>query len=79
MFGRRKKEWNVDLNVEGELQAMTVARKEGYAAVNPEFDRYPVNVALPKKLTFKNAVQKAIEYGQSGIYSIVYKCKKKPS
>lgn len=79
MFGRRKKEWNLDLNVEGELQAMAVSRKEGYKAVDPTFDRYPINIQLPKKFSLKEAVQKAIDYGQAGIYSIVYKCKKKPS
>ena len=74
MFGRKK--WKVDLNVEGELQANTVSRKEGLPKVNPDFDQYPINIELPKKMTFKEAINKAIDYGQAGIYSILYKNKK---
>lgn len=77
MFGRKKKEWKVDLNVEGYLQAMTVSRNEGLDSVNPDFDNYPVNVELPRKMTFKQAMKKVIEYGKSGIYSIPYKGKRK--
>lgn len=76
MFGRKK--WKLDLNVEGELQANAVSRKEGLPRANPEFDQYPVNLELPKKMTLKQAIQKAIEYGQAGIYSILYKSKRKP-
>ena len=76
MFGWRK-EWKVDLNIEGELQANTVSRKEGLEKANPDFDQYPVNVELPKKMTFREAVQKVIEYGQAGIYCILYKGKRK--
>ena len=75
MFGRKK--WKVDLNVEGYLQAMTVSRNDGLPKVNPEFDNYPVNVELPKKMTFKQAVNKAIDYGKAGIYAIIYKGKRK--
>lgn len=75
MFGRKK--WKVDLNVEGELQARTVSRKEGLPDVNPEFDNYPINVELPKRMTFKQAMRKVIDYGQAGIYTILYKGKRK--
>lgn len=75
MFGRKK--WKVDLNLEGELQAMTVSRNEGLPSVNPEFSQYPVNVQLPKRMTLKEAVNKAIEYGKNGIYTIIYKEKRK--
>ena len=75
MFGRHKKCWKVDLNVEGELQARTVSRKEGLPDINPEFDAYPINVQLPKR-TFKQAVRTALEYAQAGIYSVIYKNKR---
>ena len=75
MFGRKK--WKVDLNVEGELQARTVSRKEGLPDVNPEFNNYPINVELPKRMTFKQAMRKVIDYGQAGIYTILYKGKRK--
>ena len=74
MLGRKK--WKVDLNVEGQLQAMTVSRNEGLPGVNPEFDNYPINVELPKRMTLKQAVQKAIDYGKAGIYAIIYKGKR---
>lgn len=75
MFGRKK--WNVDLNVEGPLQAMAVSRAEGLPGVNPEFDNYPVNMEIAKKVSLKDAISKAIEYGKAGVYSIVYKGKRK--
>lgn len=74
MFGRKK--WKVDLNVEGYLQAMTVSRNEGLPVVNPDFDQYPINVELPKRMTLKEAIKKTVDYGRAGIYSILYKGKR---
>ena len=76
MLNRLKKRWKVDLNVEGELQAMTVGRNEGLPGINPDFDNYPINVSLPKKMTLKEATKKVIDYGRAGIYSIMYKEKR---
>ena len=74
MFGRKK--YNVDLSIEGELQAMTVSRKDGLPEVNPEFDHYPVNMTLAGKRTLRQAVKEAMEYGKAGIYTIIYKGKR---
>ena len=75
MFGKKK--WKVDLNVEGYLQAMTVSRNEGLPPVDPDFDHYPINVELPKRMTLKQALQKTLDYGKAGIYTILYKGKRK--
>ena len=79
MFNRKKKEeenWCVDLNVEGSLQAMALSRNEGLPGVNQEYNNYPVNVEIVKRTTLQDAVNKAIEFGKAGIYSIIYRNKR---
>lgn len=73
LFKRRN--WKVDLLVEGEKSARLVSRLEHLPDVNPEYDVYPVDIKLPKKRTFKEAVNKVIEYSRAGIYSMIYKDK----
>lgn len=68
-----KKKWKNTLLVEGEKEAQIVARKEGLPMPDPSFDQYPVDLQLPKKLSFKEAVKKAIEYSKLNIYNIFYK------
>lgn len=75
---RFKKEWKVDVLIEGEKGARLVQRMEKFKKVNPDFDQYPVDLDLPQKHTFKKAIQIATEYARGGIYSMVYKDKKKP-
>lgn len=71
MFGRKK--WKNSVLVEGEKEATLVAREENLPGVSPEFDAYPVDIALPKRRTFWGAVKKGVKYSQMGIYNMIYK------
>ena len=71
MFGRGK--WKNSVLVEGEKEASLVAREENLPGVSPEFDAYPVDIALPKKRSFWQAVKKSLAYSKMGIYNMFYK------
>lgn len=65
--------WRNSVLVEGEKEANLVARTENLPGVDPGFDGYPVDIQLPKKRTFWQAVKRAINYSRMGIYNMVYK------
>ena len=71
MFGKGK--WKNSVLVEGEKEASLVAREENLPGVSPEFDAYPVDIALPKKRSFWQAVKKSVAYSKMGIYNMIYK------
>ena len=75
MFGR--KNWETKILVEGEKSAQLVSRIEKLPDVNPDYDVYPVEIKLPKRQTFKEAVMKAVEYSKHNIYTMFYKISKK--
>lgn len=75
MFGSKK--WRNVVLIEGEKEAKLIARIEGYPDVNPDFDRYPVDLKLPGKVTLFSAVKKAIEFSKHGFYNLFYKITKK--
>lgn len=75
MFKRGK--WRNVVLVEGEKEAKMVARIEGYPDVNPDFERYPVDLKLRERRGFWSAMKKAIEYSKHGIYNIFYKTTKR--
>lgn len=70
MFG---KNWRNSVLIEGEKEAMLIARMEGFPAVNPEFDSYPVDVTLKKKQSFWGAVKRAVLFSERNIYNMIYK------
>ncbi len=71
MFGR--KNWETKILIEGEKSAQLVSRIEKLPDVNPDYDVYPVEIKLPKRQTFREAVRKAIEYSKHNIYTMFYK------
>lgn len=71
MFGRKR--WKNVVLIEGTKEAMLVAQKESLPDVNRDFDSYPVDVALPKRRNFIQALQKALWYSKKGVYNIFYK------
>lgn len=75
MFGIGKK-WRTQLLIEGTKEADLIARTEGYPDVNPDWDQFPLDIKLPEKRTFWQAVKKTIEYSKHGIYSMFYKVTK---
>lgn len=74
MFG--KKNWETKILIEGEKSAQLVSRIENLPDVNPDYDVYPVELKLPKKQTFKEAIKKVIQYAEHNIYTMIYKVKK---
>lgn len=76
MFGIGKK-WKNEILIEGEKGARLVSRIENLPDVNPEFDCYPVDMKLPGRRSFMEAVKKSIEYSKHGIYNMFYKIQKK--
>lgn len=75
MFGLKR--WRNDVLIEGEKEARLIARIEGYPDVNPDWTVYPLDLKLPKKRTFLQAVKTAVEYSKHGIYNTFYKVTKK--
>ena len=69
------KKWQNKVLVEGEKEAMVLAQMEGYPDVNPDFDRYPVDVTIDEKLTFWQAVKKAIHLSERCMYNLIIKAK----
>lgn len=67
------KRWRNSVLVEGEKEATLVAREENLPGVDPEFDSYPVDIALPKRRTFWKAVKKSVRYSNMGLYNMIYK------
>lgn len=68
-----KKKWRNTILIEGEKEAQIVARMEGLPMPDHEFDQYPVDLQLPKKLNFKEAVKRMVDYSKLNIYNIIYK------
>ena len=68
-----RKKWRTTVLVEGEKDAMLVARMEGLPEPDPAFQGYPVDLTLPKKKTFIQAVKTAMAYSQRNIYNMFYK------
>jgi hypothetical protein len=73
MFGRKK--WQTKILIEGEKSAQLVSRIEKLPDVNPDYEYYPVELKLPEKTTFKEAIKKAVEYAKHNIYTMFYKVK----
>ena len=48
---RKKSWWTVVLLIEGEKEAQIVARNEGLPMPDHNFDRYPVDLELPEKMS----------------------------
>lgn len=71
MFGRKK--WETKILIEGEKSAQLVSRIEKLPDVNPDFEVYPVELKLPKKQSFREAINKAVEYAKHNIYTMFYK------
>ena len=68
--------WKNSVLVEGEKEATLVAREENLPGVDPEFDCYPVDITLPKRRTFWEAIKKSVNYSKMGLYNMVYKVDK---
>lgn len=69
MFGKKK--WRNVVLIEGQNDAMLIARMENLPDVNEDFDGYPVDVTLNKKRTFWEAVKKAVAYSEKNIYNML--------
>lgn len=72
-----RKKWRNEILVEGEKSAQLVARIENLPDVNPDYNIYPVDIKLPGKRSFWQAVKKSIEYSKHNIYNMFYKVQKK--
>lgn len=72
----KKKIWQNQVLVENEKEAMLISQMENLPTVDPRFDNYPVDVRLPDKLTFKQAIKKAILFSERSMYNLVYRCEK---
>lgn len=72
MFGRK---WRNSALIEGEKDAILISRMEHLPSVNTEFDGYPVDLTLSKKVTFFQAIKKSIELSKANIYNMFYKDK----
>ena len=68
-----KKKWVNSVLLENEKEAVLIARGEGLPGVNPDMDCYPVDVVLPKKRTFREALKKVADYSKMGLYSMIIK------
>lgn len=67
------KKWKNSVLVEGAKEATLVAREENLPDVDPDFDCYPVDIALPKRRNLWQAAKKAIRYSKMGIYNMFYR------
>ena len=70
---RMKGRWKNKILIEGEKEAMVISQKEGYPEVDHNFENYPVDVTLPEKLTFLEAVKRAVWYSERCIYNLIIK------
>ena len=70
-FFRKKGRWKNKVLIEGEKEAMVLSQLEGYPEVNHDFDAYPLDVTLPEKLTFWDAVKRAIWFSERCIYNLI--------
>lgn len=69
-----KKRWVNSVLLENEKEAVLIARGEGLPDVNPDMgDIYPVDVVLPKKRSFREALRKVSEFSRMGLYSMIIK------
>lgn len=78
MFGKIgdifiKKKWRNSVLIEDEKEAMLIARMEGLPDVDHNFDNYPVDMVLPYKRSFWDAVRKAVDYSRGNIYNMIWK------
>jgi len=69
--------WRNEVLIEGEKSARLLARLEGLPGVNPNYDRYPVDVKLAEKNSFLKAVKRSIQFSELGLYNMFYKITKK--
>lgn len=74
MFGKGR--WKNQILIEGEKEAQLVARIEGLPDVNPEYQCYPVDMKLPGKRSFWEAVKKSMQYSKHNVYNMFYKLNK---
>ena len=72
MFNFNKK-WRNTVLIEGQKEAEAIARLEGLPAVNPDFDDYPVDITLKGKVSFVDAVKKAVVLSNMNIYNMFYR------
>lgn len=70
---RKKSWWTVVLLIEGEKEAQIVARNEGLPMPDHNFDRYPVDLELPEKMSKRKANKKLLRYSESNIYGVLTK------
>lgn len=75
MFDILKKKWTNRILIEGEKEAMFLAQNLGLPEVNPNFDGYPVDMVLPKKRTFWQAVKYSVYLGERCVYNMIVKNK----
>ena len=76
MFGLKiGKKWQNQVLVEGEKEAMVIANMEGLPKVDPSFNAYPVDITLPQKRTFKEAVKKAMFLSERCMYNLIVRSK----
>ena len=76
MFGEERC-WKNTILIEGESQANLFARMMDLGRVKPNAE-YPMDIDLPGKRTFKEAVQVMIEYSKHNIYSQIWRWTKRP-
>ena len=68
-----KKKWRNSVLVEGEKEAMLIARMEGLPDVDHNFDNYPVDVTLTRRCSFREALKKALLFSERNMYNMIYK------
>lgn len=68
-----RKKWRNSILIEGEKEAMLIARMEGLPEVNRDFDAYPVDMTLPERRTMREAIKKAIAYSKANVYNMFWK------
>ena len=66
-----RKKWKNMLLIEGEKDAMLVARLENLPEPSKDFDDYPVDLTLNKKLSFWKAIKKSVAYSERNIYNML--------
>lgn len=73
MLKLKRRNWRNKVLIEGPKEAMVISQMEGFPEPDSGFDDYPVDLTLPKKLTFWEAVKKSVKLGERCLYNIVYK------
>ena len=73
IFSKRKGKWKNKILAEGPKEAMVISQLEGYPEPNMDFDKFPVDMTLPEKLTFKSALKRAVWLSERCIYNLLIK------